>query len=289
MNVRIHLALICLALLPGCVSSKPGAVWWNPTTWASRAAPAAVDRASEKRDEAATKVQAAADVTVHAAHGEVTKALEALQSAPDSRPVQLARRFTGNAESLLNQTAPLTVGESTELRQLVADLLSENDKVRAAAEKVATFQEEANAKLSADLGRARAELDRREAALSKSNANLREAYDRENALANQVRNFWFVVGLLAFLWLAGNVLAVGARFVPALAPVSTAINGIAAPALAFAETRARDGLAKVGHAMASVRAKLPEVAEQLTDIFDRHADEDHKRTIGAAANNAPRT
>jgi hypothetical protein len=272
----------------GCVA-QPGATWWNPATWVSRAAPAAADRALEKRDAAEEKADRAEDATVHAANREVAQALEVLQSAPDSRPVELARRFAGNAHSLLNQSSPLTVEESTALRQLVSDLLSENAKVREAAEKIASFQEEKNAELAAELSDARADLEKREASLAKANANLREAYDRENALANQVRNFWFIAGLLALLWVAGNVLPMLARFIPALAPVATAANVIAAPALAFAESRARAGLAKVGHAMAAVRAKLPSVAEQVTEIFDQAADDDHKRVIGAAAASAPRT
>lgn len=280
--------IVAMLLCAGCTTRPGGLVLWNPTTWFSRLAPAAADRAADKRDAAETKVEHAADATVHAANREVAQALEVLNAAPDSRAVDLARRFTGNAHSLLNQTTPLTVAETTTLRQLVTDLLSENAKVRAAAEKVASFQEEKNARLSADLGAARTELEKREAALTKANSNLREAYDRENALANQVRNFWFVLGLLAFLFVASQLLSVGARFVPALAPIATAANLVTAPALAFAESRARAGLEKVGHAIAKARTEIPAVAERLTDIFDQHTDADHQRAIGAAAQTAPR-
>lgn len=273
----------------GCTARGTGLVLWNPTTWGSRAAPAAADRALAKRAVAEATVASVAEATVHAANREVAQALEVLQTAPASRPVELARRFTGNAHSLLNQSAPLTVEESTALRQLVADLLSDNAKVREAAEKIASFQEEKNAQLAADLGAARADLAKREASLAAANANLREAYDRENALAAQVRNFWFVLGVLAFLFVGSQLLSVGARFVPALAPVATAANLLTAPALAFAEQRARAGLQRVGHALAQARETIPAVAGRLTDIFDQHTDADHQRAIGAAAQTAPRT
>lgn len=275
--------VLLLLIAPGC-STKPNvATWWNPFTWASRLAPASVDAKLEKRDEAEAKVEKFEDKVVHAANVEVGRALEVLQSAPDSRPVQLAKRFTGNAYSLLNQVQPLSIEESTDIRGLVADLLSENQRVRDAAEKVMDHAEKTNAKLGDELSSARASLERREAALAAANANLRDAYDRENALANQVRNFWFIAGGLAFLWVAGNVLGAVAKVYPPLAPVSRAINGIASPMLAFAEARAADGLRKVGQAVKLAREKIPHVAEQFAEFIDGTADEDQKRIIAAGA------
>lgn len=285
-----HLAaILCLLLLSGCVGDRTGgAIWWNPTTWASRAAPAAADRAAAKVDSARTAESQAADAAVQAAHMEFAKTDLALAAAPDSRPVALARRTAANGLGLLDQVRPLTAAEAAEVRQLVADLLSDNAQTVAAAEAKQRTAEEKVAAIGRDLEEARAKLERREAELTKANGQLREAYDRENALANKVRNFWFIVGGLALLWVFGNVLSVAARFHPGLAGVSRIVNGVAAPAFAFAEARAADGLQKVGHALARAKEAMPEAAEKLVTIFDTETDRDHQRAIGAAANTAPR-
>ncbi len=281
--------LSSLLWLTGCVGDRTGgAVWWNPTTWAARAAPAAADRAAAKVDTARTAEQVAADAAVQSAHKEFAKTDLALAVAPDSRPVALARRTTANGLGLLNQVRPLTAEESAEIRQLVADLLSENAATAAAAEAKQRTAEEKLAAAGRDLEAARAKLEQRELELTKANGQLREAYDRENALANKVRNFWFILGGLALLWVLGNILSVAARFHPGLAGVSRIVNGVTAPAFAFAEARAADGLQRVGHALAKVKEAMPEAAEKLVTIFDNETDRDHQRAIGAAANTAPR-
>lgn len=282
------ISIAVLLLLPGCASAGGGATWWNPTTWLSRAAPAAADRAAEKRDEASSKADAAERSAVHAAHVEIAKTDLALVGAGEGRAVQLARRTNANALGLLNQVQPLTAEESAAVRQLVADLLSEKAEVVAAAERKQRAAEDQLAAAARDLEEARHKLEQREAALTAANANLRAAYDRENALANQVRNFWFVAGGLALLWLGGTLLGAAARFYPPLAGVSRLVNGIAAPTLAFAEQRASAGLQRVGHALAVARERIPQVAGQITEIFDQHTDADHQRAIGAAASTAPR-
>lgn len=283
-------AFLLVSLLTGCVGDRTGgAIWWNPTTWASRAAPAAADRAAAKVDGAKTTEQTAEDKAVDGAHKEVAKTGDALAVAPDSKAVRAARRFNANALALLAQVRPLTAQESMELRQLVNDLLSDDPLVSGKAEQAQQKDEATASKLGEELKAARADLERRQLALDKANGNLREAYDRENALANKVRNFWFILGGLALFWVLGNVLSVAARFNPALAGVSRIVNGVTAPAFAFAEARAADGLQKVGHALARAKQAMPEVAEKLVTIFDTETDRDHQRAIGAAANTAPRT
>lgn len=286
-GLLISLGCVAVLSLSGCVGA-PGGVWWNPTTWASRAAPAAADRAAAKVDSARSAEGQAADAAVQAAHIEFVKTDLALAAAPDSRPVSLARRTTTNGLGLLDQVRPLTAAQSAEARQLVADLLSDNTQTVAAAAAKQRTAEEKLVALGRDLEEARAKLEKREADLAKANGQLREAYDRENALANKVRNFWFVVGGLALLWVLGNVLSVAARFHPGLSGMSRLVNGVAAPAFAFAEARAADGLQKVGHALARVRNAVPAAAERVVEIFDQETDADHQRVIGAAANTAPR-
>lgn len=294
--------IVSVVFIAGCASSGGGgAVWWNPTTWISRVAPASADRAQGNRDDAAKEKTATEKKAIDAAHREVAKTGEALQSAPDSKPVRLARRFNANALALLAQVQPLTAEQSMELRNLVSDMMSENETIARDAELRQVKDEAAATNLSRELTAAAVKLERKDAALAAANANLREAYDRENALANQVRNFWFVIGILVVLWIAGNVLPVLARFIPGLAPVATAANVVAAPALAFAESRARAGLSKVGQAMAKTKASILDIAQivadkgpekavrHLEDIFDSHTDADHQTVIGAAAAQAPRS
>lgn len=278
------LVAFCLCF-SGCVigDKTGGAIWWNPTTWASRAAPAAVDRANDQRDAAAEESEKAKEAVIAAAQLEFAKTGEALSAAPVSRPVQLARRFNGNGLALLAQVRPLTAEEGMELRNLVADLLSDNQTIAQNAELRQLKDEAAATKLSRQLEEAGAKLARKDEALTKVNGNLREAYDRENALANQVRNFWFVIGGLALLWIGGTVLGAVAKVYPPLAPVSRAINGIAAPTLAFAEARATAGLQRIGRAMRTIKEKLPAAADQVVDIFDRETDADHQSVIGSAA------
>ncbi len=296
---KFSAVIAAFLFVSGC-ALKEGPVWWNPTTWGSRIAPARVDNAEEKRDEAAKRKSETEKKVVEAAQREVAKTGEALHTAPDSKSVRLARRFNANALALLAQVQPLTAEQSMELRNLVSDLQSDNETIARDAE-LRQLKDEANAtNLSRDLAAAAAKLERKDAALASANKNLREAYDRENALANQVRNFWFVIGLLVVLWIAGNVLPVVARFIPGIAPLATAANMVAAPALAFAEQRARAGLSKVGRAMAATKDSIGEIAhlvaekgpekaiEHIERIFDSHTDADHQTVIGAAAAQAPR-
>ena len=269
------LAAGVLLMLTGCVAATSAKVWWNPLTWGKDRA-ASVERVAAKQDANDTALVKQAQV-------ENAKTIEALKEAPASRPVEVASRTAENAQTLLDRAVgSITVQDLTDLRQTVANLLSENAGLRATGEKQ-------QAKAEATAARLTAENEDLKAQQAESVKKLQAGYERERQLANTVRNFWFIGGGLALLWILGNLLSVAARFNPGLAGVSRVVNGVAAPALAFAEARAADGLQKVGHALARAREAMPEAAEKLVTILDTETDRDHQRAIGAAANTAPRT
>jgi hypothetical protein len=98
-----------------------------------------------------------------------------------------------------------------------------------------------------------------------------------------MRNIYWILGGLAGLWVLGNVLAMAARANPGLNAVSHVVNGVVNPALAVAHARAVDGLHRVGQGMRVIRAKLPEVAEQVETILDKETDREHQTIIHEAA------
>lgn len=267
--------MAALLVLAGCASHPGVHVWWNPLTWGTNRA-ATLERVDELQKENTSALTRSAQI-------ENAKTIEALKSALPSRSVEVARRTADNAQAFLDKAVgTLTMKDFIELRKTVANLISENSELRAEGERSQAKAEATAAKLTE-------ENESLKAAKAKAEQKLAESYEAERRLANQVRNFWFIVGGLAFLWLTGNLISVAARFYPGLSGVARAVNGVAAPALAYAEARAAQGLQKVGHALATVKEKLPAVAEQVVDIFDKHTDAEHQAAIGAAANTAPRT
>lgn len=270
------LCTLCL-LLAGCAGPPGTHVWWNPSTWGR-------DRAAALQQTEARQSANQDKLNVEALR-ETFKTKTALAAAPqDNRAVAVAVHTNENAYSLLTlANGPLDLGQMQEDRATVAGLLSDNAELRAAAERSQAKAESAQARLS-----------RENAALAKEHeadtAKIAEGYARERKLANTVRNFWFIVGGLAALFILGNVLRVAAPFVPALAGISKVIGAVVNPAAEFALHRAQSGLQNVGRAMAAVRDQLaPELAQKIVTIFDTHTDADQQRVIGVAANTAPRT
>jgi hypothetical protein len=185
MRPPFFFALVLTLALVGCTSGG-GAKWYAPATWFSAREAKANDRAETKRDEKREEVLKAAQL-------EVAKTKEALSFAPESREVELAQRFNGNADVLLGQSiGSIQVADLVIIRKLVADLRSENATLRAEGEARQKASETQNGKLSAALGEA-------ERKLRATELNLRAAFDRENALANELRS------QRALLWIAGGI------------------------------------------------------------------------------------
>ena len=186
-----YLVALPLILLTGCASGTSGVKWFAPATWFSGAPATAVDKAEDKQD-------AARRLAIRAAQKSVHETAEALAVAPDSRPVDVATEANASALGLLDQAAgPLTASDLATIRKQVAGLLSDNAKLRAAAEKDRGNIRETYAALSDRLAKA-------DQAVISAGSKLREAFERENALANQLRSQH------ALMWILGGVAVVAA-------------------------------------------------------------------------------
>ena len=263
--------LLCLAvaalMLAGCT------LW--PSSWWPGGSP--LDRAKAsalQRDQISAATVAHAQAAVH-------KAATALDAAPASRPVAVARDFVTEARALLDQAhgAP-SAGDEAEWNRLVHDLLSENAAVRAAAEKERTAQAGATARLADQLARATAAAER---ANTKA---LAYAADREELadFAGKLKLGFFAVLALVAL---GTVLSLVARFVPAVGLASQVVNGVLAPGLTFVAHRAEVGLRRVGQGMTRLRSLVADAEPLIERAFDGLTDADHQRMISAGAKLPP--
>jgi len=222
------LLLIALCLLPGCSIAPNGSGFFS--WWAARG-----ERATAK---ATTRHDAAREAQLVAARIEAAKATAAAAVLPPSPEATLTQRFTGNTSDLLAQAVPgVTAEQLAAVRQLVADLRSEDAKVVAAAEHRQRAAETQNAATSRELGETAAKL---QAAETKAGA-----IAADNArLAGQ---------LLALRWAAaaGTLLSLAAT-AAALAYRANAF-GIA------------DGVAR---GLTELRKKDPGTAEIATNFLD---------------------
>lgn len=221
-----YLVALPLILLTGCATSTTGARWFAPATWFSGAPATAVDKAEDKQD-------AARRLAIKAAQKSVHETAEALAVAPDSRPVEVATEANSSALGLLDQAAgPLTASDLTQIRKQVAGLLSDNAKLRAESEKARDKTRESDAALSDKLAKA-------DDAVMVAGAKLREAFERENALANQLRSQH------ALIWILGVIAVIaglGAIYVKIMYGGLPAALGVARRAM---ETQAPDLAAAV--------------------------------------------
>ena len=127
--IRAARSVLFVALLTGCTSTtNTGARWYAPATWFSHKPADTVDAANAKEDKARVAVIKSAQKATH-------ETVLALAVAPPSRPVEVATSTNADAVTLLDQAAgPLTAAEAVQLRTTVTGLLSDNVKLREAAE-----------------------------------------------------------------------------------------------------------------------------------------------------------
>jgi len=229
------------------------------------------------RVEAKEVKQTAAQVKLLKASQEAAhKADVALAAAPESRPVEVARDFTAEAVAGLDQAlGSPSAGDAAQWKDLVRRLLSENEQIRAKADRERGADREQIAKLGDKYASAVAATERAE-------AKNREYEAKIEGLADIVRKVIFIGGAVVGLWLLSQLLSIAARFNPAFSAAASIVSGIAAPATQFALTRAKAGLAKVGEAIASAEKHAPEIAAKMRDFVDTAADADHKAEIAAA-------
>lgn len=192
------LARICsvvplIVLLAGCANQGgQNAHLWNPWTWFSHSAAAAVDGADKKEAAAGAKVGTANSAAIHAAHVEFFKSSIVQLSLPKSRATDLDVRFLGNGLGLLDQVDGLTAAEVLDARKLAVDLLSDEVAKREAAEQKQGQAESDLGKVSRELTAAQQDLSGARKERDAKEVALRAAFDRENALANEMRNQIFI-------------------------------------------------------------------------------------------------
>ena len=239
------LLLVAVLLLSGCATGT-GAKWYAPASWFSH-------RPADTVDKAAARVDAAAEKAVKAAQRATHETAHALAQAPASRPVTVAVASNDTAMRLLDQVAgPLTTEEVAKLQSLVNRLMSENDEIRLKAEKERIKNESEVAKVSENLGKM-------QSALSKAQGNLREAFERENALANELR------AQRALLWIGGTVaILLGAAFLY----VKVVYGGLPSAA---------------GLLMRDLRTKHPDAAKIVEPMFDTYLSRREQRLVSRYA------
>jgi hypothetical protein len=204
------------ALLSGCVfgPGKAGFSLTNPGSWFSHREASSADRAEARADAAAEKVDAARDDLLRAAQREVHRgALAIAEETMLSRPVVITTDAVGNAAAALDQAlGPIPAEQMMELRQRVAALLSEVEAVRTAAEQAQARDTAALLDAARQLAAAQARAAELQEALDLRQAELRKAFDRENALANKQRALQWAAGFgIGFSVLAG-IAALYAKF-----------------------------------------------------------------------------
>ena len=228
---RVVLALctlgVCL-LFTGCASAPAGSGVFG--WWAARGERAVV-RAETRHD-------AAREAQLEAARLEAEKTRLAAAVLPPSPEASLTSRFAANTSDLLSQAVPaVTAGQLAAVRQLVADLRSEDAKVVATAEARQASAEARNASLSRELASTAARLTATESSahqIATKNAEL-----------------------------AGELLALRA------AAVAGTVLTIAASLAAVAYRANAFGLAdSVAHGLADLRRKDPGAATLATSALD---------------------
>ena len=239
--MRSPRALLALALLAlaGCASAPTGGgvLGW----WAARG-----ERAAQKADD---RHDAAREEQLRAARIEAEKAARAADALPKSPEATLTQRFAGNTTDLLAQAVPnVTAEQLASVRQLVADLRSQDAAIVAAAERRQAAAESDNATLSRELGAAAAKLT--------------AAEDRATAIAAD--NARLAGQMLALKWAAG------------LGTALTIASTVAALAYRANALGMADGVAR---GLADLRRKQPGVAELATGALDAGLNRAEQSTI----------
>lgn len=225
--------VVALALLLAGCSTANNARWWSPATWFSA-------REAKAEDRALSKVDDARDRAVKAAQGTAHETQIALAAAPESRPIEVARESNDQTVTLLDQVAgPVTADEIARIRKQVAGLLSDNAALRSSAESDRASNRATIAEVSSKLAKA-------EAALEKAQGDLRAAFDRENALANELRNERLVKWGLAVV-----AVLIGAAWLY----IKVALGGMPQA---------------IGFALRDLRAKKPDLADAVAPFYAKY-------------------
>jgi hypothetical protein len=167
--------------------------------------------------------------------------------------VEVALDTNASTVALLDQAAgPLPAGDLAKLRATITGLLSENAKIRAEAEKQRAKEQRDIAGLSSALAKA-------EQASETAKESLRKAFERENALANQLR------AQNALIWILG---ALGAILAALYVYARIALGGIPSA---------------IGMAMSDIKASHPDVAKLVAPIYAKYLNRSEQNMIARRA------
>ncbi len=227
--MRIGL-LILVFCLTGCTTA-PGVKWYAPATWFSHAP-------ADKVDLAEAKVEAASTAVIKAAQKSAHETQVALLTVPDSRSTTVATQSNDTTVALLDQVAgPLSASDLAKIKDLIAGLTSENAELRAKAERE-------RAQGIASVNEVSRKLQAAVASADYANAKLRDAFERENALANELR------AQRALIWIAG-----GAAVLLGIAWLYVRLTLGGLPTA-------------LGRSLNTLRATAPDIADRLVSTLD---------------------
>ena len=253
MMPRLIAVCVLSMTLTGCSSTGAGSgvKWYNPATWAS---------GSAGREAAAvgTKINAATDAAIDAAQKSSHETQEALATSPASRQVDVARISNDNAVALLDQVAgPLSSKDAAAIREKVRLLVSDLADERARGEALRATDQKKDDKISSLLSDLAAQKEQ-------SDKKLAAAFERENGMANELRNerwwswFWRIaIGATALLFAAGYIY------------LRLTLGGLPTA---------------LGKSLATFRSADPDAANRLTGLLDIHttpAEQDLIRLLAA--------
>jgi hypothetical protein len=215
---RLIIVAVAALFLSGCFSP------WHPFgTPVSRA-----EKAADKVEVASHNALVSSQEAVH----KFNFALEAVRSG-NLLALDVAQEHGRIAESLLDQVlGQPKVGEVQKWRDLVMRLVSENEKIRTAAEKE-------NAKNFSKVSELSSLLEDRSKALEIANRKANEYAADLQAFKDKFYKVLWVIGGLVFLYFLGQILQFLANFNPAFETAANAVNAIVSPALHSAASKAR--------------------------------------------------
>ena len=262
--MRWCLTLLLAFLLTGCASTGGRGSRILPWNWF---APDHVTIVEESQQE----IRDAERIAVKSAQIENAKTIEALKTAPPAdRSVQVATRTAANAQSLLDTAVgSVPPAELLELRATIAQLLSENEEIRAQGEENQQAAE-IRFSLQADaLGELRSE-----------NAGLIEKLkvsDRKyQAQAETFRKYRFGFIALILLWLGLQLLSGASKFVPSLAPIARAAGYVTAPVLQAVNDKVHRG---IGSAIALAEKTSTATADHMRVVLNSRIDDDNQDAV----------
>lgn len=256
---RSSLALIpLLFILAGCGSTPSNWSIVAPSTWFSHKPADKADSAKDAEQKAQIRVDDKTDAAVHAAAIEVFKASISANALTPGNAKDQTVRFIGNGMGLLQQVSPLTGTETSASTKIVAGLLSEEAEKRRDAEVKQQEAEGKADKLSKELEKLEADLDKAKGDFEARYTKLRQAFDVENAVANEYRS------RKAWFWIASGIAILG---ILAALYVKLQLGGITGALGA--------GLARISKTNATA-------ADLLRTELDTHLNRDEQERVKAA-------